>query len=74
MIYIDGQKVPVYKALEIMTYDFIDDGQHSDQTVIDLRDALKKYYHKGFIKFITGIVIGLALSIPAYIIINPFLQ
>lgn len=42
-IFINGEKEQLEKALEIMTDDWVDDGNYCAQTVIDLRDALKVY-------------------------------
>jgi hypothetical protein len=41
-IFIDMEHVPLEKALKIMTDEWVDDGNYCAQTVIDLRDALKK--------------------------------
>jgi NTP pyrophosphatase (non-canonical NTP hydrolase) len=40
-IYVEGKRVPLKKALEIITDEWIEDGQYCDKTVIDLKDALK---------------------------------
>jgi hypothetical protein len=42
-IFINAKNVPIEKALEIMTDDWVDDGSYCAQTVIDLRDALALY-------------------------------
>jgi hypothetical protein len=42
-IYMNGEDVPLTEVLKKMTDDWVDDGNYSAQTVIDLRDALKKY-------------------------------
>lgn len=36
------EHVPIKKALKIMTDEWVDDGNYCAQTVIDMRDALKK--------------------------------
>ena len=41
-IFINMEHVPIKKALKIMTDDWVDDGNYCGQTVIDMRDALKK--------------------------------
>lgn len=41
-IFINGEDVSVEKALKTMTDDWVDEGNYCAQTVIDLRDALKK--------------------------------
>ena len=41
-IFINGEDVSVEKALKIITDDWVDEGNYCAQTVIDLRDALKK--------------------------------
>ncbi len=42
-IYFKGKNHSVEEALEMLTDEWIDDGAHCTQTVIDLRDALKFY-------------------------------
>ena len=42
-IFIDGENVPVEKALKTMTDAWVDDGNYCAQTVIDLRDSLIYY-------------------------------
>ena len=42
-IFIDGENVPVEKALKTMTDEWVDDGNYCAQTVIDLRDSLIYY-------------------------------
>ncbi len=42
-IYIDAKNVHIDEALKILTDDFVDDGNYSAQTVIDLRDAVEFY-------------------------------
>jgi hypothetical protein len=41
-IFINMDHVPIEKALKTMTDDWVDDGNYCAQTVIDMRDALKK--------------------------------
>ena len=41
-IFINMEHVPIKKALKIMTDEWVDDGNYCAQTVIDMRDALKK--------------------------------
>ena len=41
-IYMNGNDVPLTEALKKMTDEWVDDGNYCAQTVIDLRDALKK--------------------------------
>lgn len=41
-IYMNGENVPLTEALKKMTDDWVDDGNYCAQTVIDMRDALKK--------------------------------
>lgn len=41
-IFISGENVPLKKALKIITDEWVDDGNYCAQTVIDMRDALKK--------------------------------
>lgn len=38
----DGGELKVKNALEVMTDDWIESGQACHQTIIDMRDALKK--------------------------------
>lgn len=40
--YGEGGYLPIHDALEILTDEFVDGGQCCDQTIIDLRDALKE--------------------------------
>ena len=42
-IYMNSEDVPLTEALEKMTDEWVDDGNYSAQTVIDLRDALIYY-------------------------------
>ena len=42
-IFINGEDVPLEKALKIMTDEWVDDGNYCAQTVIDLRNALDFY-------------------------------
>ncbi len=42
-IYFKGKNHSVEKALKMLTDEWIDDGAHCAQTVIDLRDVLKFY-------------------------------
>ena len=42
-ICINAKNVHIDEALKILTDDFIDDGNYSAQTVIDLRDAVEFY-------------------------------
>ena len=42
-IFIDGENVPVEKALKTMTDEWVDEGNYCAQTVIDLRDSLIYY-------------------------------
>jgi len=42
-IYVNSKSYNINKALKILTDEWIDDGNYSAQTVIDLRDALKYY-------------------------------
>jgi polyhydroxyalkanoate synthesis regulator phasin len=41
-IYMNGKEVPLTEALKKMTDEWVDDGNYCAQTVIDLRNALKK--------------------------------
>lgn len=41
-IFINMEDVPVEKALKIMRDEWVDEGNYCAQTVIDMRDALKK--------------------------------
>lgn len=41
-IYMNSENVPLTEALKKMTDEWVDDGNYSAQTVIDLRDALKQ--------------------------------
>lgn len=41
-IFIDGENVPVEKALKIMRDEWVDGGNYCAQTVIDMRNALKE--------------------------------
>ena len=41
-IFINMDHVPIEKALKTMTDDWVDGGNYCAQTVIDMRDALKK--------------------------------
>ncbi len=50
-IYIDGRgDIEIKEALEILTDEFIDNGFHSDQTMIDLREALKERLNSQFVE------------------------
>jgi hypothetical protein len=42
-IYVSGESHSIDEALKMLTDEWIDDGNYSAQTVIDLRDALKYY-------------------------------
>ena len=42
MIYMNSENIPLTEALKKMTDEWVDDGNYCAQTVIDLRDALKK--------------------------------
>ena len=42
MIYMNHENILLTEALNKMTDDWVDDGNYCAQTVIDLRDALKK--------------------------------
>lgn len=42
----EGQKVPIEQALEIMTDEWILDGNECAQTVIDMRDVLKNFIQR----------------------------
>lgn len=42
-IYCSGEHLNIDEALKMLTDEWIDDGNYSAQTVIDLRDALKFY-------------------------------
>lgn len=42
-IYFKGKNHSVEEALEMLTDEWVDDGNYCAQTVIDLRDALKFY-------------------------------
>lgn len=41
-IFIQMEHVPLEEALKIMTDEWVDGGNYCTQTVIDMRDALKK--------------------------------
>lgn len=41
-IFINMEDVPIEKALKIMRDEWVDEGNYCAQTVIDMRDALKK--------------------------------
>jgi hypothetical protein len=41
-IFIDMEHVPLEKAHKTMTNEWVDEGNYCAQTVIDMRDALKK--------------------------------
>lgn len=45
-IYVNSEDHSINEALKILTDEWIDDGNYSAQTVIDLRDALKYYIEK----------------------------
>ena len=45
-IFANGEHHSIDEALEMLTGDWIDDGNCSAQTVIDLRDALIKYMER----------------------------
>jgi hypothetical protein len=42
-IYVSGEHHSIDEALKMLTDEWVDDGNYSAQTVIDLRDALKYY-------------------------------
>ena len=42
----EEENVSLKRALEILTDQYIEDGQYCDQTVIDLRDALTEALEK----------------------------
>lgn len=41
-IYMNSENIPLTEALKKMTDNWVDEGNYCAQTVIDLRDALKK--------------------------------
>lgn len=41
-IFINGEDVPLEKALKTMSDEWVDDGNYCAQTVIDMRDALNE--------------------------------
>jgi len=45
-IYVNSKGHSINEALKILTDEWVDDGNYSAQTVIDLRDALKYYIEK----------------------------
>lgn len=45
-IYMNHENITLTEALKNMTDDWVDGGNYCAQTVIDLRDALKKYLEK----------------------------
>jgi hypothetical protein len=45
-IYCNGEHLNIDEALKMLTDEWIDDGNYSAQTVIDLRDALIKYMER----------------------------
>jgi hypothetical protein len=45
-IYLRSKNYNIDEALKILTDEWLDDGNYSAQTVIDLRDALKYYIKK----------------------------
>ncbi len=60
-IYIDEDYVSIKEALDIITDDFVDDGHCCNQTIIDLRDALKSVLKERdmFEKKYSNLVIGM---------------
>jgi hypothetical protein len=45
-IYVNSEDHSIDEALKILTDEWVIDGNYSDQTVIDLRDALIKYMER----------------------------